>query len=231
MINTSTITALLFDMDGLLLDTESLSYRCWSEAATEFGYTLPLTLFVQMIGKPVAENESLVLGALGDDFPYWRVRARRVEIMDRVIEAEGIPVKSGAKTLLQAVQEQGIACGVVTSTALESAEDRLVRGELRSFFDFVLGPEGIERGKPAPDCYLKAAELLKVAPSNCLVLEDSPAGVSAAHEAGMIVCWVPDLVEVDPRLESISHFICADLVEVHQKLIEGGILGQKKAKN
>jgi len=210
----TSFSAFLFDMDGLLLDTERQSFTCWAAAAREFGYELPLSLFSKMIGRPVAENESLVLQTLGSDFPYWEARARRVALMEELVAEEGVPVRKGAQELVSALHLGGARLAVVTSTERAVAESKLGASGLLPFFEYLIGPEDISRGKPAPDCYLLAATELGVAAESCAVFEDSPAGVEAGVAAGMKVFWVPDLVEDNQRLREIAFRVCKDLDEV-----------------
>ena len=212
------INAVLFDMDGLLLDTERMSFRCWASAAEEFGYQMPLSLFSRMIGRPVAENEKMVCDELGAEFPYWEARARRVKIMDDLLELEGVPVKTGARSLVQALDLARVPIAVVTSTEEQVAKKKLADSGLLSHFQFILGPEGVSNGKPAPDCYLEAAKRIAQAPERCLVFEDSPAGVRSASAAGMQVCWIPDLVPVRDELKQLTVGVCEDLGEVLDSL-------------
>lgn len=220
MFQRSEISAFLFDMDGLLLDTERLAWRCWSEAAREFGYELPLDTFRLMIGRRVADNESLVKKDMGHEFPYWEVRTRRVEIMEQYINADGVPVKAGARGLLQALAQLDFPVAVVTSTETAVAERKLAEAELSSFLRFVVGPESVTQGKPHPDCYLHAARELGVTPKSCVVLEDSPAGVEAGLAAGMKVVWVPDLVLPTEELATRVDLLAEDLIVVHHRLRE-----------
>ena len=158
--------------------------------------------FWGMIGRPVEVNKSWVCGELGEEFPYLEVRARRVRLMDEYIRAHGPPLKPGAKELSQWLVSEDIPRIVATSTDTTVARMKLEKASLLPSLNTVIGSDTVETGKPAPDLFLAAAKSLKLHPSECVVIEDSPAGVQAAQAAGMDYIVVPDLVA--PEKESVA---------------------------
>lgn len=212
------LAALCIDMDGVLLDTERLSLTCWQQACAEHGHAMPEELFTSVIGRNIRDTERIFCDALGGGFDFHGVRARRREIGDVHIKAYGMPVKAGAAELLSFVHAIGLPAAIVTSTDSLEARSRLDETDLPHRQFLLVGGEAVTNGKPAPDIYLKAAAELTVQPTDCLAVEDSLPGVTAAHSAGMRVIMVPDLVTPDASARLKSHLIVADLHGVRSVL-------------
>lgn len=208
------ITAILFDMDGLMIDTERMAQRAWQRAGAEFGFTLPDELYLQAVGRTAKATEALFRTGLGADFPFEAVYARKQHYLYTAIEEEGIPTKPGLGELLDLVDQQGIAKAVATSTARALAIKKLTAARLLNRFDTMVCGDEVAQGKPAPDIFLAAAAKLGVAPAHCLVLEDSSAGIQAAHAAGMRAVWVPDLIQPSPAITSLAFCVLPDLQQV-----------------
>jgi len=212
--------AFVFDMDGLLLDTERLSNAALHAGAADLGLTLPPDVFLEMIGRRGPDIRSRLVKRLGLEESVARLIARADAHYEAFL-ARGVPVKPGAVELLTWLESRGLPCAVATSTRTERAERKLHDAGLRPFFRAVIGGDQVEHGKPAPDVYLRAAALLNVVPQNCGVFEDSEPGLRAAHAAGAAVCWIPDLAPVSPeaqalatRSDSLSHVLQAFLAEM-----------------
>lgn len=184
--------AVIFDMDGLMLDTEPLYRAAWKKAAAEFGYTLTDEVHGRIMGHSTAGAERVVFEEFGAAFPMDEFRARR-----RKLEAEfqnaPLPKKPGLDELLDLLDSRGLRKAVATSTRREMAIAQLTVNGLIHRFDAVATGDEVQNGKPAPDLFLLAAQRLRVEPASCLVLEDAAPGVLAAHRAGMPVYVVPDL--------------------------------------
>ncbi len=185
--------AILFDMDGLMLDSECLYQEAWKRAAAELGYTLDADLYLSLVGRSNAEAERTFAQVYGADFPTVAFRAGWDAHWHELVAQQGIPLKPGLLALLDWVEQQSLPKAVGTSSNQAEAEVCLTAAGIRDRFATVVTVDQVQAGKPAPDIFLTAAQRLGVPPDQCLVLEDSNAGVAAAQAAGMAVIMVPDL--------------------------------------
>lgn len=189
------VEAVIFDMDGLLLDSERIALDCVAAAAAEMGLAWPYEVGLAMVGLNSRDSYAMVKQRLGQDFPMDELQAGFGRLYEAAIDAGRIPAKPGAHELLQALVHAGVRRAVATSTRRSRALPKLEgAGLLAAMEDMVCGDE-VSRGKPAPDIFLAAAAKLGKAPAQCLVLEDSNAGVRGALAAGMRVIMVPDLLQ------------------------------------
>jgi HAD superfamily hydrolase (TIGR01509 family) len=202
--------AVVFDMDGLMLDTERLDRDLWRAVTQPLGIEFPDALHAALVGRPVRDSLRNLRAHFGADFPLDELRAQIEERWLRIAADPGLPRKPGLEELLTLLEEIGIPKAVATSTARGKALHSL--GVLASRFHAVICGDEVVHGKPAPDIYLLAAQRLGVAPAHCLALEDSPAGVAAARSAGMPVVMIPDTVTPQRAPE----FLCESLEQVAQ---------------
>ena len=195
--------AVLFDMDGLIIDTEKHYQKAWIQAANELGFkmTVKEQLYLRSCNKKYAEP--LMQQFFGPDFDYDKVKERRKEIMDEDLKKIGIEKKPYADEILAFLQEKGIKRALVTATEEKRARKYLKEIKLEDKFDMIICADMVKNGKPDPDVYLFACEKICEKPSDCLALEDSPNGVRSAHSAGVDVIMVPDLSEPDKELNKI----------------------------
>ena len=192
MTTTTTVKAILFDMDGLVLDTEKLYTRFWQEAANALGYPMTKEQALGMRSLNRGAGLAKMQSYFGEAVDYDKIRGKRIEMMDAFVEKEGVEVKPGIHELLEYLKEQGIRTAIATSSPLERTVRYLSSVGLEKSFDELISGYMVEKGKPEPDIYLYAAEKLNVIPSECIVLEDSPAGILAAHRAGCLPVMIPD---------------------------------------
>ncbi|MBN2532785.1 MAG: HAD family phosphatase [Spirochaetales bacterium] len=185
--------AVIFDMDGLMFDTERLSYAMWEKAGKEKGYSIPESVFSEITGCNVTETEKILKGRLGQNFPYHELRTIRLIYTDYYLEKEGVPVKRGLFPLLSLLKKMGIKKAVATSTEKARAVKLISLAGILQDFDCIVGGDDVEKSKPEPDIFLEAARRLKTDPAGCIVLEDSERGVFAALKAGMFPIMVPDM--------------------------------------
>lgn len=208
------IKGVLFDMDGVVLDTEKLYTRFWQEAANSLGY--PMTrehaLGMRSLSREVGERQLKTY--LGEDVDYKEVRDKRIEMMNAFIEENGVEIKSGIHELLDFLKEKKIKTSIATSSPLDRTKKYLSQVGLVDKFDALVSGHMVEHGKPAPDIYLYAAENLGLKPEECMVLEDSPTGILAAFRAGCIPVMIPDQDEPDEEVQKMVYAVAENLLAV-----------------
>ena len=187
------IKAVIFDLDGLLLDSEIVAFKVYEEVGKRFSFEITLPDFMQNIcGQPLRRNVAYVTDRFQLPWTFEEALEEVLRIEKQILD-EGVDVMPGARELLAYLKENNYKTCVASSSARERSMRLLEHHELVEYFDdFVFGPE-VEKGKPNPDIFLKAGEKVGVAPENCLVLEDSQAGIQAAYSANMKVICIPDL--------------------------------------
>ncbi|SDQ78555.1 HAD family phosphatase [Pseudoxanthomonas sp. CF125] len=194
--------AVIFDMDGLLIDSERVILDCWRETAVAQSLDLEDSLWLSMVGLHDKGCAELLNGLLGAE------RAERLTFeckrrYDLLVE-DGLPLKAGARELLQDLFDLGVPLAVATSTRGERARIKLARSGIDGYFAHVVTSSDVTHAKPAPDLYLLAAQRLEVPPAECVALEDSEFGVRAAAAAGIRVIQVPDMVPATDLSRSLA---------------------------
>jgi HAD superfamily hydrolase (TIGR01509 family) len=210
--------AVVFDMDGLMLDTERIAPRCWSEAASVLGVPFDTALILAMIGRNSRDSRQFVLAHYGDDYPVDALMQESRAQFDAIVLRESIAVKPGLHALLEWLEMRSIPRAIATSTHRERAQEHLERCGLRSRFHALVGGDEVIHGKPAPDIFLLAATRLDVDPAHCVVLEDSEHGVRGALAAGMIPIMVPDMLAPSEDLLARGPLVLASLADVRLHL-------------
>ncbi len=190
---TMNISAVILDMDGLMLDTERLARIAWDRAMADWGHTIPDEVYYRLIGRTVRDVGELLREALAADLPFEEIAERKRQYIDEEIARHGIPVKPGVFELLDWIEQVGLKKATATSTFREVAMRKLTLAGLQDRFDAIVCGDDVRRGKPAPDIFLAAASRLEAPASQCVVLEDSEPGIEAAQAAGMTALLVPDL--------------------------------------
>jgi HAD superfamily hydrolase (TIGR01509 family) len=212
------IHAIIFDMDGLLLDSERIALSTFIDACREHDFEPDVNVYFKCIGTTEVQTREILLNGYGKDFPFNAVYKLWKNKYHEEISSKPVPLKDGVLDLLQYLQKKDIKKAVVTSTNQESAVKRLASSEIVHFFEFVLGGDQVSRGKPDPEIYLTACRKLNVAPANCLALEDSNNGVLSAFSAGLTVIQIPDLLEPSARVKALGHNIVKSLFDVENIL-------------
>ena len=186
------IKGLLFDMDGLILDTEKLYTRFWQEAAIAFGYPMTREQALGMRSLNRQYGEAKLRSYFGDGVDYEKVRLKRIELMNAFIEKEGVETKAGVQELICYLKENNFKTAIATSSPLERAQKYLASVGLEDAFDKIITGDMVKKGKPEPDIYQLAAAKLGLEPCECLALEDSPTGIVSANKAGCFPVMIPD---------------------------------------
>ena len=198
------IRAVIFDMDGLMLDTERTSGEFQRQASEERG--IPYQgLKPLVMGRAVPEVRRIHLEHYGPDYPFDEIRARADQLWEQYLVGNPVPVKPGLFPLLEYLDRRDIPAAVATSTSRDMALKLLDKAGIAPYLTAMVFGDMVERSKPEPDIFLRAAELLGAAPRDCMVLEDSPNGIRAAHRAGMLPVMVPDLIQPDEELQKILY--------------------------
>ncbi len=211
------IKAVLFDMDGLIFDTEGLYKKSWQHAAGEQGLELTDEYYKKFIGVQDIGCERLLQIKFAEQLDMARFRKVRDIMLDAEIE-KGVVYKSGFEQLFAGLKSKEFKCALVTSSALTKAEHHFAGSGYLPLFDAVITSEKVENGKPAPDCYSMACEQLDIAPAECLVLEDSNNGMRAGLDAGCHAVMIPDLLPPDADVAKRATAVLASLAEVKQFL-------------
>jgi HAD superfamily hydrolase (TIGR01509 family) len=214
------VEAVIFDMDGLLLDTESLYRVAMVTAASGMGYDFPDEFCRSMVGTAETELHAILHQRFGVDFPIARLFQDCELEMWRLLEAS-LPVKPGAAELIAELATRKLPMAVATSTVRRIAEQHLKRAGFFDHFGAVCTREDVTRGKPHPDLFLKAANDLGVPAERCLVLEDSYHGIRGAHAAGAMPIMVPDMLPATDELRALCVTVVRDLHEV-RAMLQGG---------
>ncbi len=208
------IRAVLFDMDGVLFDTEALGQAAVTQIAADFGYTVDLSFYRKTLGVPNAECEGIYLAELGADFPYQEAMVRFREYFRVYNETRGLPFKPGLMECLQGLKARGIKVALATSTVRPLVDGYFRRmPAVAAHFDATVCGGEVPRGKPAPDIYLAAAKAVGCAPQACAGVEDSFYGVQAVRAAGAHCVMVPDMLPFGPRF---APFVDTCLPSLHE---------------
>lgn len=206
--------AVIFDMDGVLFDTETLCQDSWMAIAEERGLPGMAEIFPQCIGLNANDSKQVVLRAYGQDFAYEEFRQQASVWFWDYIEKNGLPVMPGVREILEWLKEHNWKVGLASSTRRSSVENHLEQAGLRDYFQTVVTGDMVEHSKPQPDIYLMACRELGVAPEEAFAIEDSPNGIRSAHAARMIPLMVPDMIAPDDEMKRLSSRIFDSLLDV-----------------
>ncbi len=208
------IAAVIFDMDGLMLDTERLARIAWDRAMADWGFAIPDEVYYELIGRTISDVGMILRAKLASELPFQEIAQRKQEYLDEEMAQQGIPVKPGLFELLDWLDLAHLEKAVASSTFRGSALQKLRRAGLQDRFRVLVGGDEIQSGKPAPDIFLAAARRLGAPPNRCVVLEDSEPGIQAANSAGMISIMVPDGKPPSSKAAELAHRVFPSLVEV-----------------
>lgn len=208
----STLDAVIFDMDGTLIDTETIGHASWLHAGEDVGMVVPESVKDRMVGRNLRDIQRMVREAFpGQDVETLLDRANFH--YHRLVSEAPPPLKAGALGLLDWLRERRVPLALATSSRMDQAEDKLGRTGLRSYFDYVITGDRVDRGKPDPEIFERAAEGLGVPANRCAVFEDSAPGIEGAHRSGAAAVLVPEKWPADNVPRMFAHAVLRDLHE------------------
>ena len=208
------IEAVLFDMDGVMFDTERMYQKAWLQAGRQMGVPMEPEIVDRLRGRNREGCARVCREIFGEDFDFDSMRTACRALMARWIEENGLPVKPGLYELLAELERRGIPAVLATSTTRDSAWGHLQRAKVDRYFLGAVCGDDVSRSKPDPEVFQKAAALAGRDPKNCLVLEDSPAGVRAGAAAGCCTVMVPELTAPDEEPRALADEILPGLKDV-----------------
>lgn len=218
--NYGPVRGVLFDMDGVILDTEKLYARFWKEAANALGYPMTHEQALGMRSLNREAGQAKLESYFGPGISHHQVRMKRIELMEAYVEEFGVDPKPGVRELLTYLKEKKIAAAITTSSPLERVQRYLARLGFLELFDKICTGYEVPKGKPEPDIYLYGAASLNLMPEECLAIEDSPAGLLSAHRAGCVTVMVPDQDAPNEQTLPLVYAVADGLADVID-LIEG----------
>ncbi len=210
----SSKSGVIFDMDGLMLDTERIAKFAWQEASRASGYEMSDAVFALMIGRSKRDSAGLMREAFGPGFDFEKTYRACGVLYEEHIARDGLPLKPGVRELLDDLAARKVPLAVATSTRNPVAAQRLEQAGLLHYFPVLVTGDQITHGKPAPDIYLEAVRRLGIDAASSFALEDSHAGVRSAHGAGLKVIMVPDLLAPSPEIAALTHTVADSLHDV-----------------
>ena len=195
------INGAVFDMDGLMFDTEKLLVRFWRESASFYGYSMTDENVFEIRSLSRKYSIPFLKGIFGEEFPFNEIRSRRITLMNEYIDTNGFEVKKGLYELLDFLKVNGYLIAVATATDRIRAESYLKKAGVYEYFDAVICGDMVTNGKPEPDIYITATAELGLSPEMCVAFEDSPNGIKSAYSAGCSVIMIPDLTPPDDSIK------------------------------
>ncbi len=206
--------AVIFDMDGVIFDSERLVYEGWKALSVKYGFDNLDEIYMKCIGVNSATCRQIYLDFYGEDFPYDKYRQERSDDYHARYSGGRLPMKAGVEELLKYLKETGYKIAIASSTRSALVKEQIEDAGLMQYFDVIVGGDQVKKSKPEPDIFLKAAELLGVKPENAYVIEDSYNGIRAAKSAHMRPIMVPDMVQPDEEMQDKAWKICDSLKDI-----------------
>lgn len=206
--------AVVFDMDGVIFDTERLVIEFWKEVAKKHNIPNVEHTCIQCLGTNRVRTREIFLENYGADFPFDPYRAEVTELFNTHYKGVPLPTKPGVRELLSYLQEQDIKVGLASSTAQHLVRDEIGTAGLLPYFQTLVCGDMVEHSKPAPDIFLKACEILNADPTKSIAIEDSFNGIRSAHCAGMTPIMVPDQVQPTDEIRALAFHVMPSLLDV-----------------
>jgi len=208
------IQAVIFDMDGLMFDTERLAYTGYQKASGEMGFPLSIDLFKQMCGLSFSNCQKVFEKWFNGRFDFLQAEKICATYVNSYLATQPVPLKKGLMELLIYLSDNSLPAAIATSTPRHSAFKLWESSGVYGYIQQTVCGDEVQKGKPDPEIFLTAARKLNKDPKECLILEDSYNGIRAAHAAGAAACMVPDMCEPIPEIAQLCSYICNDLLQV-----------------
>lgn len=212
------IKAIIFDMDGLTIDSERVTFECYQEILKGMNLTMDEEFYKTLLGKPLKGIYQRFYDVYGNDFPIEDVIKDVHALMAKRFETEGVPIKTGLKSLLEYLKENNYKTIVATSSNRERVDTILSQAQITDYFDDSICGDEVTKGKPNPEVFLKSCQKLGVNVDEAIVLEDSEAGIQASYDAGIKVICIPDMKYPEKQYEEKTFKILKDLNDVTEYL-------------
>ena len=208
------IKAIIFDMDGLMIDSERVTFECYQERLKDMNLTMDEEFYKTLLGKPIKGIYQRFYDVYGNDFPIENVIQDVHQLMAERFETEGVPVKKGLVELLHYLKDNNYKTNVATSSNRDRVDKILAQAKITEFFDDSICGDEVTKGKPNPEVFLKSCQKLGVNVDEAIVLEDSEAGIQASYDANIKVICIPDMKYPEKQYEEKTFKILKDLTEV-----------------
>lgn len=208
------IKAIIFDMDGLMIDSERVTFECYQERLKDMNLTMDEKFYKTLLGKPIKGIYQRFYDVYGNDFPIENVIQDVHQLMAERFETEGVPVKKGLVELLHYLKDNNYKTIVATSSNRDRVDKILAQAKITEFFDDSICGDEVTKGKPNPEVFLKSCQKLGVNVDEAIVLEDSEAGIQASYDANIKVICIPDMKYPEKQYEEKTFKILKDLTEV-----------------
>lgn len=208
------VELVIFDMDGLMFDTERIYYKAWQEAAKAHGYEMTWEIYTQIVARNSRYIEKVLKEIFGEALPYKEIEMAKRQMANQMVIEEGIQIKKGLIELLDALEQKGIKKAVATSSQREKALNYLSLAGIKERFDDIICGDEVMESKPNPEIFVKVGTRLGAKASYTLVLEDSRLGLEAGKRGGMTTVLIPDLVKPDEEMKGNADYILTSLDEV-----------------
>lgn len=208
------IKAIIFDMDGLMIDSERVTFECYQERLKDMNLTMDEEFYKTLLGKPIKGIYQRFYDVYGNDFPIENVIQDVHQLMAERFETEGVPVKKGLVELLHYLKDNNYKTIVATSSNRDRVDKILAQAKITEFFDDSICGDEVTKGKPNPEVFLKSCQKLGVNVDEAIVLEDSEAGIQASYDANIKVICIPDMKYPEKQYEEKTFKILKDLTEV-----------------
>lgn len=210
------IKAVLFDMDGVIFDTERECLKEWEVIFKKYGYKMKKEIYISVMGRGRKKVKEIFKEKFGEDLPIDKMYIEKDKMLKEAVENNKVPLKEGALELLEFLKENGYKIALATSAKRERVKIQVSHAKIENIFDAIVCSEDITNSKPDPEIFLKAAEKVCVNPENCIVIEDSEAGIKAAFNAKMIGFHVEDLKKADESILKHSYKNFKNLIEIKE---------------